>query len=431
MQKNEAHALVHVPTMALQARKVAGNAEQRLIGSLMINPDALAIQETRLIAKPDHFAVELWREAYRAILELTDEGRRVTAEYLSPLVASRCEIDIDQVHYDFIAAMESVSIVSLTFDYALSVVRQWQSRELRTLAMSVISEVENPAIPTDEVIANLIKRTETVRDGVFDREPAEFNMQATVQDFVNQPDAEVIPTGLDVLDNGVRGGFRRGQFIVVGARPSVGKSALCGQIALNMAIRGTPVMYLSFEMSANEMTARWLNQSEYNIGIEHEREMFGQMPLRAIESAGWSIDRVESEARLAVRRHGMSCIAVDYLGLIRPSDTRANRVEQISDITRRLKQLAATLDIVVLSAHQFNRAKEGREIARPKMSDFRDSGSIEQDADILIGLHRDLTPGNQSTAMLYVMKQRSGETSDIDLTFNGERTLFCEPVFMD
>jgi replicative DNA helicase len=428
MQESKTTALIQIAAATLQARSVAGNAEQRLIGSLIAGQNPLSVHETSLIVQPGQFSGVVWQATYGAIVRLAMEGREFAPEYVAPLVAESCEMDVDQVVYEFIGAIESVSAGGLTLEYARSVVRLWQERELRTVAAQLITDVDSASLPTEDAIANLVRRAESIRDGMTEPESSEFTMAATLEAFQNQPDAEVIRTGIDLLDYGTRGGFRRGQFIVVGARPSVGKSALCGQIALSMASGGKPVMYLSFEMSPNEMTARWLNQGEVSLAHEMERDAFAALPLRAIGSAGWSIDRVESESRLAVHRHGMACLVVDYLGLIRPSDTRTNRVEQVSDMTRRLKQLAATLDIVVLSAHQFNRQKEGREVARPKMSDFRDSGSVEQDADILIGLDRDLTPGSSADATLYVMKQRSGETSDILLTFEGSRTRFKERI---
>ena len=292
--------------------------------------------------------------------------------------------------------------------------------------MSSAPRLNQPSIAIEDTVAEFARESERIRQGYVDMDEDETTLAGVLERFLEQPDAEVLPTGIPMLDIGLRDGVRRGQFVVVGARPSVGKSALCGQMAIGIAQRDHSVVYLSCEMSNNEMVARWLNQTGMRPSDEMDREQFGLIPIRSIEASGWTIDRVEAEAKILHRRGNLDVLVIDYLGLIRPSDTRVNRVEQISDITRRLKILAMNLDICVIAAHQFNRAKEGREGARPKMSDFRDSGSIEQDADILIGLHRDLTPGQQSEAWLYVMKQRGGETSDLRFEFDGPRTKFKE-----
>ena len=413
LKRNLNHALV-----------VAGDAEQRFVGALLLDRDQLVLEESRRFLKPEQFASEIWRESYLAILELADNDRPHAPEYLVPLVAQACNMADDDVSTSLIAALESVGNITTAPEYARSVVRQWQHCELRRTAINLVSHLQQPQAAIEDIVGELIQDSERIRDGYADTDETPFDLTSTVAAFLAQPDAEVIPTGVGLLDAGIRGGIRRKQFVVVGARPSVGKSALCGQIGIYMAQQGHPVMYLSCEMSNNEMTARWLNQTGLILRDEMDRELFEATPLKAVEASGWTIDRVEAETKLAIARHGLAVLVVDYLGLIRPSDTRVNRVEQISDITRRLKVLAAQQNIVVIAAHQFNRAKEGRDSIRPRMSDFRDSGSIEQDADILIGLHRDLTPGNQSKAWLYVMKQRSGETSDIQMGFNGEKTRF-------
>jgi len=407
---------------------VAGNAEQCLIGALLIQPDSVRLAECRRFLKSEQFAKAIWRETYLAILELEDNARPYELKYLVPLVAQACNMSDDDVSFALVTAFESVGSVTTAPEYARSVVRQWQHCELRRTAINLVGQLQQPQASVEDIIAQLIQNGERIRDGYTDVGDDEFNLSSTIASYLEQPDAEIIPTGLELLDAGIRGGLRRKQFVVVGARPSVGKSALCGQIGIYMAQHGHPVMYLSCEMSNNEMTARWLNQTGLMLSDEMDRELFEATPLKAVEASGWTIDRLEAETKLAVARHGLAVLVVDYLGLLKPSDSRVNRVEQISDITRRLKMLAAQQDIVVIAAHQFNRAKEGRDTIRPRMSDFRDSGSIEQDADILIGLHRDLAPGHQSEAWLYVMKQRSGETSDIRLDFNGERTRFVEAL---
>lgn len=241
---------------------------------------------------------------------------------------------------------------------------------------------------------------------------------------------ERIATGLSDLNALLDGGFVPGQLVIDGARPSVGKTAFSSGLALSAARAGVPVLFLSLEMTGREMTKRIQRQ----FGITQLDHVDGQnrlaaLPLFVREAAGWSIDQVECEARRYARRHNVEVLFVDYLSLVRPRDARLPRHEQVADISRSLKLLAMKTGLVVVAAQQLSREIEHRKDRRPLYSDFRESGSIEQDADVLIGIDRPVRPdeGDITKGRLFLMKSRNGPTGNLDMEFDPERTLFSQP----
>lgn len=261
-----------------------------------------------------------------------------------------------------------------------------------------------------------------------------------------------ISTTLSRLDR-LNGGFRPGQFIILAARPSVGKSALAGGIALHTARHEGPVGFISLEMSTQEVFARMVSadaNEPYStvdrdlLLEEHQRTRMYQsvdrvagLPIYFSDEAQVSIHDIRARAEKLKRRHGICLLIVDYLQLIEETNTRAqrNREQQISEISRGLKKLAMNLHIPVIALSQLNRESENRHNKRPLLSDLRESGSLEQDADIVLLLHRDWRCGittddmGQSTefqAQLLIPKWRNGATMDIPLSFDPEVMRFGE-----
>jgi len=249
-------------------------------------------------------------------------------------------------------------------------------------------------------------------------------------------------TGIRDLDRITRG-FRAGQLVVVAARPSVGKSALAVQAAYYNAARdGRPVGFISLEMSEEELTDRLLALSsqinahelrdtdidEYR--MEHISNALGRLsnlPLYVDEHSNSTLPDVVARARALRAGAGVELLIIDYLQLMYDGDSGNNRVQELTRITRALKQLARELHIPVVILSQLSRAIETRTEHTPMLSDLRDSGSIEQDADIVIFVHRpdyydDKAPANQ--AELIVAKQRNGPTGKARAWWLAERTEF-------
>jgi replicative DNA helicase len=252
-----------------------------------------------------------------------------------------------------------------------------------------------------------------------------------------------LQTGICDFDQ-VTGGLRGGQLTIVAGRPAMGKSALMLNMADNMARRGVPVVYFSLEMPANELAARVvLSRAETNTeiirngfltaSIKHRimdaATQFASEPLYVDDRGGLTLLDIRGRARLAVRRWGVKCIFVDYLQLVSHSGAQS-RENEVGFVSRGLKAMSMELGVPVVAAAQVNRQAENRSDNRPKLSDLRESGSIEQDADIVCLVHRpcyyavqDQEPDPQD-AELIVAKHRAGRTGTLNLTWRPSLTRF-------
>jgi replicative DNA helicase len=257
---------------------------------------------------------------------------------------------------------------------------------------------------------------------------------------------DVTSTGLKELDERLDGGMRPGEVIVIGARPGMGKSALGLSIALNVAGGGEPTGFLTMEMPAEQVMNRamsLLSQIHLSRIKRAERlrdhdwpnitdavEKVRGMPLYISDQSGLNINHVRAKARALKRKHGLRLLVIDYLGLMDGVDPKQPRTYQLEDITKGLKRLAKELGMAVLLLVQLNRSVEQRTDQMPILSDLRDSGAIEQDADIVIFIHRPfkadpkLPDEWKHYAKLNVAKLRDGEPGHLDLMYVGENTHF-------
>jgi replicative DNA helicase len=257
---------------------------------------------------------------------------------------------------------------------------------------------------------------------------------------------DTIATSLRGLDARLDGGGRPGEVIVIGARPSMGKSALGLTIGVNAAMEGEPTGYWSGEMPKAQLWNRALSlASEVHLSrikraerlddrdwssITEGLERLRKLPLHVNDRTSMTIAKLRSTARALKREHGLRVLVVDYLGLMDGTDPRQPRTYQLEEITKGLKQLAKELGIVVYLLVQLSRKVEERVDQLPILSDLRDSGAIEQDADIVVLVHRpwkvqpDLGEEWKLYAKLSVVKLRDGEPGLIDAMFVGEHTMF-------
>ena len=249
-----------------------------------------------------------------------------------------------------------------------------------------------------------------------------------------------VATGYRPLDR-ILGGLRGGQLITLAARPAVGKSALAGNIAERLAMEGTPVAFFSFEMTQDELNLRMLcSYSDANLigdvlnqqATERERlnviakagskvADLMKAPLKIIDDGSLTVAQIRSHARRLVRDHGVKLIIVDYIQLVPPSpdDRKAQRYVQVGSITGGLKQMAMELNVPVIGLAQVSRESD-KESRRPRLSDLRESGSIEQDSDVVLFLYIQdprLSDGPKMLLKLFVAKNRAGRTGEIDLVF--------------
>lgn len=259
--------------------------------------------------------------------------------------------------------------------------------------------------------------------------------------------ADYLPTGLEEWDDMLDGGLRAGQLVIIGARPSMGKTALADSVGLHVATNlGKPVGKFSMEMenqeggqralsSASKVSLHALRRPERMSDIDWGNmaagvEKLSRVPFYSYDKGGLNINQIRNKARVLKRRHGLSLLIVDYLQLMSGTDTRQPRVYQLEEASRGLKALAKELKIPVIACAQVNRAVERELDPMPKLSDLRDCGAIEQDADIVLFVHRpfkanpDLSDDWKFLANCDMAKQRGGRTGRFNLMYLGQYTRF-------
>lgn len=255
-----------------------------------------------------------------------------------------------------------------------------------------------------------------------------------------------IPTDFTDLDN-LTSGLQPSDLILVAARPSMGKTAFTLNIAANVAIRAKKtVAFFSLEMSKNQLMQRMLC-SEASLDSQKARvgeltneewnrligmgEIIGKAPLYIDDTAGIQINELRSKARRLKSQHGLDLIIIDYLQLMQGNNTKNsgdNRQAEIAEISRSLKALARELNVPIIALSQLSRSVENRQVKKPMLSDLRESGSLEQDADIVMFLYRedyyDPQTTNQNITEVIIAKHRNGPVDTVKLYFKKEYTRF-------
>jgi replicative DNA helicase len=248
-----------------------------------------------------------------------------------------------------------------------------------------------------------------------------------------------ISTGLPMFDRALGGGLKPGRLIVVGARPSVGKTALAIQLGVAVAAAGHGTLVFELEMPAEDLTDRVvaadagislsriatgeLTDNDWNL-LSQAVDRLGRLPLRIDDQPGLSLQQIRSKARQHRRRHGLALIVIDYLQLMAVADGKLHRHHQIEQISRGMKQLAKELAVTVVLLSQLTRASADRE---PELSDLKESGAIEEDADVVAMLHpMGNEPDGSQLLLLKLAKNRQGRRGRLALAFDGRYQRLAE-----
>lgn len=400
-------------------RAMIADHELDAIGAALLSPEAL--DDVAAVVEPYHFADERCRVVFEAMLKLRQDGIEPDLERVAPMVAHH-GIEVA----DFMTMLEAVPNAHHASLYAERVRQSWRRRELRQYIGDAMQALLHATADPDEVGGRLVSQVGNVLDGDH-RDDSDGRFGYWTAKLRDAPELPHFTTGLMPLDALTGGGFSPGQFVCIGARPGVGKTSLLGGIALAAAQADVPCLFLSLEMLGLPVTRRFLSNAGLRLDDSLDMSRAASLPLFLKEAGGWSIDRIESETRRFVRRHALKVLLVDYISLVGARDERAQqRYEQVADISRSLQRLALTLGIVVVAAQQLSRDIEKRQNRLPLMSDFRESGGIEQDADILLVIERPtrVSDGDITKATLHVVKNRNAPNAEIELEYIPERTLF-------
>lgn len=423
-------------------------AEQALLGSLLLDRDAIIAVATMLRAadfyQPNHGLI------FQAILDLYN--RRVPADVMTvgDELGRRDQLEpVGGIGYLFSLVNAVPTAVHAEY-YAEVVADRATRRRLIAAGTEVVGLGFDEGQPLGEVLDRAEQAVFDVAQSLErrDYEPISSILERYFEriDFIHQHKGDVlgVPTGYRDLDK-LTGGLQKSDLIILAARPSVGKTSLALGIAYNAAVRfNQRVGVYSLEMSAEQLAHRLLSMStgvdshRLRQGFIEDEEWarvsgaFGRLAEARIfidDTAGLTIQELRSRARRLAAEQGIDLLVIDYLQLMqgRRGD---NRVQEVSEISRGLKGLARELDIPVLSLSQLSRAVEGRQDHLPKLSDLRESGSIEQDADLVLFIYREELyqpeTDRKGIAELHIAKHRNGPIGMVPMRFFANTARFTD-----
>ena len=425
-------------------------AEQSLLGGLLV--DAESINKVADIVGPDDFYREAHARIYEVMLDLYDRNEPIDLITVSSAGKDKGIIEkIGGITYlnTLVDLMPSAANIA---QYAKMVREKALLRRLMNVATEIIEKGHEVDMSVDSYIDEAEKMIFQVSENKL--KPSFFSVRDIVKENVktieklsqNKQAVIGVPTGFTDLDK-LTSGLQPSDLIVVAGRPSMGKTALCMNIAQyvgNLNSGTAPVGIFSLEMSKEQLVTRLLS-SESEVGQSKLRtgslsgtdwqrlaQAAGKLCEASIfidDSPGLTVLELRARARRLKKEHGLSLLIIDYLQLMKGRNNSERREQEISEISRSLKGLAKELNIPVIAISQLNRMVESREDRRPRLSDLRESGAIEQDADVIVFIYRDevYNKNDEATkgiAEAIIGKQRNGPTDTVRLAFLSECAAF-------
>ena len=425
--------------------------EKSLLGALMLSGNAM--YEVADIVSSDSFYGGAHRTIFDAMLSLHEKGEPVDISTVSSKLKERKQLkDVGGASYLSELAGAAASPGSASH-YARTVQNKFVLRALIDAASKIgelgFQEERDVELLLDEAQAAVFAVSQAPSLRAFSAIKDELTEAWERLEHLQKHESGMrgVPTGFKELDN-LLSGFQKSDLVILAARPSMGKTALALDIARQTATRhGTAVGLFSLEMSSQQLVDRMLaaqagvNSWALRTGrIKSDGDFerlqgaladLSEAPIFIDDKASSTVLAMRSVARRLKMEKDLGLIVVDYLQLITPTQSRGsdNLVQQITEISRSLKAMARELEVPVLALSQLSRAVEQRR-GRPRLSDLRDSGSIEQDADVVMFIHREDMMGDRSSndknniAEILIEKHRNGPVGKIDLRFDEEKTTF-------
>ncbi|WP_375617652.1 MULTISPECIES: replicative DNA helicase [unclassified Bartonella] len=456
-------------------------AEQALLGAIFINNDSL--DRVSDFLKPEHFFEPLHQKIYHVLSHLIKTGKRVDPVTIKPYIQMEEKIgDITVYQYVVRLATEAVTIINAE-DYGRVIYDLFIRRSLINLGTQVVNTAFDAPVeltPTQQI--------ETVENQLFElAEKGKYgggfeNFNEAIKKAIDMASAAKkrssqlsgIATHIKTLDEKM-GGLQASDLIILAGRPGMGKTSLATNIAFNIANaynrnaniqenEGGIVGFFSLEMSSEQLATRIISEQTEVSSSDIRRgnisdEQFSKIiravnqlqkaPLYIDQTGGISITQLAARARRLKRQHGLDILFIDYIQLMTSSSKRSseNRVQEITEITTGLKALAKELNIPIIALSQLSRQVENRTDKRPQLSDLRESGSIEQDADIVLFVYREeyylkneepklntlehqkwleIMDKAFGKADVIIAKQRHGPTGIVPLAFQSDFTRFSD-----
>ena len=430
-------------------------AEQSVLGSILIDSSCMSIANKHL--KPEFFFLPEHKEIYASMQRLDENNHKsIDAITVTNILAKSGYSDPAGAKNYIYQLVQMVPSAANVENYAKIVKDKYYLRSLIQLSQDILDNASSSSADASVIIENAEQRLYDMREGKASNEP-ELLKSVIVNEVYptlkkrTGEDADKykgIPTGFGRLDKYISG-LNKSDLVLIGARPAMGKTSFALNLAHNLSVVSKKkVVFFSLEMTNSQLAERLLasqaavESSKFRSGelteeewvrLGHATSALYDAKLYLSDASAITVPEMKSIVR---QMHDVDCVIVDYLGLISSSERTENRVQEVTKITKNLKMMAKDLNIPVVCCAQLSRGTEGRgKSHRPQLSDLRESGSIEQDADIVMFLYREVyyageKPDDEQGDVdrekteLIVAKNRHGETGTIDLVFDSEYTRF-------
>lgn len=437
-----------------EALPYSQEAEQAVLGSIL--KDQSCLSQVAMIIKTDFFFFPEHRAIYTHILAL-DAKKSGSIDPLTVLESLKAdELYDDKTGRNYLAQLAaSVPTVANVEAYCEIIREKYYLRSLITVAHEILDDAREERDKADVLLDAAEQRIYDIRQGNAVKGPTKFSdlLDTVYNRFyeLTSPEKEKymgLRTGFEDLDR-VTTGLNKSDLVIVGARPAMGKTSFALNMARNVAVRNRKVVFFSLEMGKEQLVQRLLSTEARVSSLKMRTGNFTPKEWEALTGAAVFLSDFEiyfddtsnitvPEMKARIRRlKNVDCVMIDYLQLMTGSKHTDNRVQEVSEITRNLKLMAKDLQIPVVTLSQLARSTDSRTLKshKPQMADLRESGSIEQDADIIMMLYRedyykqaetddDAEPVNVNTAQVLVLKNRHGPTENIELNWSPEFTLF-------
>lgn len=438
-------------------------AEEAVLGAILVNPNVITKVVEFLI--PDSFYKPAHRYVYEAMLQLFNQNERIDIVSVSDVLSFNSKLEIIGGRA-FVNDLSFKTITTSNIEYYAKIVQEKAVKRALINAGSEIVTFGYDLNPTDQSLENAeklifdIASRKATKDLSHVKDLVLTSYEKIEYRYNHRDELTGVPTGFYELDN-MTSGLQKSDLIILAARPSMGKTAFALNIVQNVAIKAkTPVAVFSLEMSKEQLVQRMLcSEAEVDTQkirtgnmqrkdwdkLAHAMSDLSEAPIYIDDTAGCTLTDIRAKCRrLAMEEKKLGLVVIDYLQLMEGSG-KEERIQQISAISRGLKTLARELDVPVIALSQLSRAVEQRKDRRPMLSDLRESGAIEQDADIVMFIYRDdyynrgeggddeapKSTGKEGKSDIIIAKQRNGPVGDFELLFQSNITKFKNPIKTD
>ncbi len=436
-------------TPSLLGRTLPANveAERAVLSALLLNDEYVNLVSEQLL--PEDFYIPANRTIYETILSMSNVRQRVDLVTLQDELIKKGVLENVGGLVYLIGLQEDIPAMGMISQHAKIVKEKAVLRSLITSAASIITQCYSQ---DEESIESVLDQAEKTIFEISNKRSRDGFVQIDIwlkKTFQHLSDIKThskgvtgVPTGYKKLDE-MTSGFQKGDLLVAAGRPSMGKTGVALCMAQHAALQGFSVGFFSLEMSAEQLVLRLLSSES---GIPHQKirnatissqewveltnvaARLAETKIFIDDTAMLSVADLRTKARRLKADHGLQFLVIDYLQLLHGNRFHENRHQEVSEISRSLKALAKELNIPILALSQLSRAVDSRMDKRPMLSDLRESGAIEQDADLIMFLYRDVVYNpdteNPALAELIIGKQRNGPTGTVYLNFIRELTKF-------